>query len=288
MKVLVVGAAKTGTTIISKTIQGSLKNAFFHMEPKDPSFFMRDSSVDQEARVVKVIFEHWNSTPNLRKAVIANELPFKFDRIVMIIRDPRDEMLSRVMYFVYPWLSANGYRGNETKVENWLSFIEQVERTPANYSFKKIVSFMNQNFSVSLFGEVKAMNKYRVFCEEMKSKVQLVRYEDFVVGDYSVIESYLEFPLVTKNGLSHQYQRTRRSASFNNWKPLFKQEDKEFFGKYLGEMMEKQGYIDWEFKPTRTLPSDSYSGYLRRVVADYRKQETVFNEKKSSWRFLRK
>ncbi len=259
MKVLVVGAAKTGTTIISKTIQGSLKNAFFHMEPKDPSFFMRDSSVDQEARVVKVIFEHWNSTPNLRKAVIANELPFKFDRIVMIIRDPRDEMLSRVMYFVYPWLSANGYRGNETKVENWLSFIEQVERTPANYSFKKIVSFMNQNFSVSLFGEVKAMNKYRVFCEEMKSKVQLVRYEDFVVGDYSVIESYLEFPLVTKN-----------------------------FGKYLGEMMEKQGYIDWEFKPTRTLPSDSYSGYLRRVVADYRKQETVFNEKKSSWRFLRK
>lgn len=292
MNVLVVGAAKTGTTIISKTIQGSLPHADFYMEPKDLAFFMSDSSAGSTAKVVKIIFEHWNLKPNLRKAIIANELPFRFDRTIMIVRDPRDEMLSRIMYFIYPWLVKNGYRGNEETIKNWLEFIEQVENSPVEYSFKQVVSFMNSNFGVSFFAATRALNVYRDFCEQMRDEVHLVRYEDFMLGNYTETEDYLGFPLVTENGLDHQYQRTRRSAGFDNWKPLFKQEDKEFFIKRLGGVMEKQGYTDWEFESASVLPSENYSGYLRRLIADYRTieevNESVSSSKKSFLDFLRK
>lgn len=272
MKVLVVGAAKTGTTIISKTIQNSLQGAYFHMEPQDTAFFMEGALMDRYARVVKIIFEHWNQRPNLRKAIIANELPLQFDRTVVIVRDPRDEMLSRVMYFVYPWLEEHGYKGNESQVESWLEFIEQVERNPSAYSFNQIVAFLNNNFSVSVFSTTHPLNAYRTFCEEVKKDVCLVRYEDFILGHHEVLEQYLGVPLASESGLDYQH-RTRRSAAFNNWKPLFKEEDNEHFRKHLGGVMEKQGYTDWELEPVSVLPSDNYSGYLRRIVADYRAME---------------
>lgn len=294
MKVLVVGAAKTGTTIISKTIQNSLQDAYFHMEPQDAAFFMEGALMDRYSRVVKIIFEHWSQRPNLRKAIIANELPFQFDKTVVIIRDPRDEMLSRVMYFVYPWLEENGYKGNESQVDSWLKFIEQVERNPSAYSFKQIIAFLHENFSVSVFSTTHPLAVYRDFCEEVKKDACLVRYEDFILGNYEALEKYLGVSLATESGLDYQH-RTRRSAAFNNWKPLFKEEDNEYFRNHLGGVMEKQGYTDWNLEPVSMLPSDNYSGYLWRIVADYRvmEEENQVNEKlpsgkKSFFGFLRK
>ncbi len=251
------------------------------MEPKELDFFMRDTSADVEHRVVKIIFEHWNNTPNFRKAILANELPFKFDKVVLIVRDPRDEMISRLMYFVYPWIKRNGFDGNEGRVKSWLSFIEKVEENPVDYTFRQIIEFMNVNFSVSALKTPHVLSVYRNFCSSIGEQACLLKYEDFIKGNFSGLEAYLGFPLAKESGLDSQH-RTRRSATFNNWKELFKPEDVEFFRSHLGDLMDKQGYTDWELEPADKLEKENYSGYLRRILSEY-----IPPEKKSFFGFLR-
>ncbi len=69
MNVLVIGKAKTGTTVISKTIQATLgEGCEYYLEPQDVSFFDNDQFLDKKThRVVKIIFEHWDSRPALSR-----------------------------------------------------------------------------------------------------------------------------------------------------------------------------------------------------------------------------
>ena len=110
LNVLVMGPAKTGTTVISKTIQHSLPGAQYHLEPKRALFFERGAHLrSKSSQVVKIIFEHWAQAPRLRSAIVHNELSLKFDKLVAIVRDPRDELLSRMMYVIHPHIMRKGY-----------------------------------------------------------------------------------------------------------------------------------------------------------------------------------
>jgi len=93
MNVLVIGRAKTGTTVISKAIQKSLPSACYHLEPKSICFFEHGAHLEEEnAKVVKIIFEHWIESRRLRDAFMYNETRLKFDRVIAIRRDLRDEL----------------------------------------------------------------------------------------------------------------------------------------------------------------------------------------------------
>ncbi|MEZ5479921.1 MAG: hypothetical protein R3E95_21300 [Thiolinea sp.] len=268
MNVLVIGAAKTGTTIVSKTIRNGIIDADYHMEPQDSRFFMHESVPGDRSHVVKIIFEHWDERPNLRKAIVLNELPFKFDKIIFIVRDPRDEILSRVMYFMYPWVSEHRLDGNEERVRRWIAFIRKVEQEPVLYSFQEIIEFLGKNFSsgVGLSRKTQALKLYRDFMLSVGEQVYVLKYEDFIQSEWQGLESYLGFPLSIKSDSRQQHHRTRRSSSFNNWKELFKPVDVDFFRKEWGDIMLAQGYTDWELEPVPHLSSDNYSGYLERLL----------------------
>lgn len=268
MNILVLGKAKTGTTVISRTIHNSLGEAGFHMEPKQIEFFMKEKLPHEDDHVVKIIFEHWDKTPNVRRAFTLNELPLKFDKKVAIVRDPRDELLSRMMYIIYPWLEKNKYRGNEKKVADWLSFVAGVESNPVDYSFLDLVSRFDQIFGVKILQNRHRLTAYFNFCKFLGDRAFLIRYEDFISGNVSDLEAYLGFDIANESGIEDSH-RTRRSANFNNWKAIFKEDDVTYFKSNFGDLFEQYGYTDWELEPATTLPSEHYSGYLLRIVQNF-------------------
>ncbi|HPQ94071.1 MAG: sulfotransferase domain-containing protein [Thiothrix sp.] len=278
MNILVIGPAKTGTTIISKTIHDAVPGAEFHMEPKGIDVFLKDSSEDGSRHVVKIIYEHWSKKPYSLKAVIHNELPLVFERLVAIVRDPRDEWISRMMYFAYDWAirMSRQEKLEVSKLEQWVRFIGEVEHNPQNHSFLSMLDTLNRIFGSKLQVRGRRIDSYWAFCHNLPTHAHVLRYEDFVSGRMERLEQFLGLVLTVPASLGN-LDRTMRSASFNNWKEIFKQEDIELFRQQCGDLMEARGYTDWELAPAARLDTTSYSGYLKRVLAAYLPAENVEN-----------
>ncbi len=74
-RALVIGLAKSGTTIISRTIFSSISNAVFSMEPKTVAHF-EEIAADPNPRVAKILFGHWENRQNLLEGILQGETGF--------------------------------------------------------------------------------------------------------------------------------------------------------------------------------------------------------------------
>lgn len=105
MNVLVFGQGKSGTTVIAKTIQHSLPGAVFLMEPKTEAALTRPGAAHM---VVKILQGQWQKNLPGLTTVLRNESSARFDRIVKIIRDPRDQAISSFLYNFFSFAQPGG------------------------------------------------------------------------------------------------------------------------------------------------------------------------------------
>lgn len=263
MNVLVLGRAKTGTTVIAKTIQNSIEHVDLLMEPKSVSKFF----VNYTANVVaKVIFEHWTKRPHTRLAFIHNEFALKFDKQIAIIRDPRDELISRMFYIVYGYIK-NGEVSRE-EIQPWINIVREKERSPGTISVRELMLVLNQVFGIQKSMKISETFDYFRFLRDAFSSAHVVRYEDFMEGRQEELERYLGFPLNREVDIGQKFSRLRRTAAFNNWKTFFLQSDLDEFRHWHGDEMESMGYGDWELTPVDTLDPEHGSGYVERICEE--------------------
>ncbi len=268
LNVLVMGPAKTGTTVISKTIQHSLPGAQYHLEPKRALFFERGALLrSKSSQVVKIIFEHWAKAPRLRSAIVHNELSLKFDKLVAIVRDPRDELLSRMMYVIHPHIMRKGY--DAEVVDQWVRTLERKEAAPAEVSVLDMLDKLKELIGHNGLG-VLGQPLYRKFLQAHRKQLFVVKYEDFIQGRTEQLESYLGFELSKRRDVGH-LERTARTRAFDNWKRYFTPRDVEALRGPLLEAMEEWGYLDWELETPDRLDPDHGSRYVARLVEDTRR-----------------
>jgi hypothetical protein len=264
--ILVIGPAKTGTTVISKAIQHSLKSAQYHLEPKSIIFFEQGNHVDaSNPQVVKIIFEHWNAMPRMRNALIHNEAKMKFRKVVAIKRDPRDELISRLLYIIYPYTQANGY--DNKFVSKWIELWADKERNPKSLSIYKMIEVFNKLSGMNFLGFLNRKVDYSRFLTSNKKRLFTISYEDFMRGKLRELEDYCGFFLVLDRGVD-ELTRTARSCSYNNWKKYFTDQDVDIFKKILGELTEGMGYTDWQLEDVDALDPKHCSEYLCRLVRE--------------------
>lgn len=269
MNVLVVGKAKTGTTAVSKAIEQAVRAHYgeecsYHLEPKDVRFFVCGDWDESRSRVVKIIYEHWNDRPRTRNALVFNELPMKFDKKICIVRDPRDEIISRMMYIAFPWVEKNGF--DEKKISAWCCRLKEKEDNPHKITMQCLSENVKKLFGADLLCELKqSTSNYSHFIAGLPKDAFVLRYEDFVVGDKSALENYIGLQVPDDFRLDG-LERTRRSARAGNWKEFFLEDDLELFRKELGSEIEKLGYDDWKLCPKKKLDSAIYSEYVSRLA----------------------
>src|SRR5271165_1539798 len=101
---IVVGPAKTGTTVIARTLQRTLYISNFWMEPKDLTEIEQARSCAQ--LVVKIVFDAWqHRLPELAR-LCGTEAGGRAPTVLFVIRDPRDELISRLHYCAYDFFST--------------------------------------------------------------------------------------------------------------------------------------------------------------------------------------
>lgn len=265
MKVLVVGRAKTGTTIVSRRIQSSMPGAAFVMEPDSLAAFVAPYESDL---VVKTIFEHWKDKRNARMALFNNELAVTFDRKVFVIRDPRDEFISRLLYLAYDFSKRRLL--TRSALKPWIDVIKEKERHPESVSVNELLAVVNTVFDLDIDYRLPDTQRYFKFIRSRVSgdDTLLLRYEEFVTGVTQALESFLGFPLATGEIKERRLQRVNRTAAANNWKSFFLPEDLAEFKRVNQRMMKRVGYTDWELEPQLALEPAHYSLFLERLIDD--------------------
>lgn len=266
MQVLVVGRAKTGTTVLSKTIHNSMPGAQYALEPKRVLFFEQPDRVGKPY-VVKIIFEHWGAMPHLRDAIFFRETAMKFDKAVAIVRDPRDELISRLYYVARARVAQPGCP--RAAVDAWIDVLRQKEASPASVTYEmlaiKAKELLALNVDPSSLAQAAA---YFNWAQRLGPRVFLVRYEDFMAGRTHAIESYLGIPLSQDRSVG-DLDYTRRTEGTNNWKSFFTPEDVDRLRPVLDPQLLPMGYTDWDLDLDPVVPAETGSEYVKKLIEPF-------------------
>lgn len=270
MNILILGRAKTGTTIIARTLQASLENATLLMEPKTLVKFAETMDGDV---VAKLIFEHWQGRDYSRLAVINNEMPLAFDRHIFIVRDPRDELISRMFYVPYGYIKEG--RINREQLQPWLELVERKEKSPDSVSVLSLLNALSTCLDVPMSLMMEDTFKYFEFLRKNARMGFLLRYEDFMGNQITDLENYLGMVLTSGREVGARFDRTRRTSGYNNWKTFFLPEDMALFKSLHEHDMAAMAYVDWELAPVAALNPEHGSLYLERLLDEAERRRSA-------------
>lgn len=255
LKILVLGLAKSGTSILMYRIASGLDECQVFFEPG-----AMEGCTDVEAHreitahpghvVTKVVFHPLS--PHRLSEIVA-----MYDKVVWIHRDPRDRLLST---FFYNWFKDHNPKPD--RYERALALTRQKEKDPASVSFKQLLSI---SFPLTYIHHT--YDPVVELLESLGDALYIIDYESFIDGDISGLEQYLGFQIDSDAEVDIDVQRVSRSNQYGNWRRWFTAEDVAFFKPLLTDYMQAFGYDtgDWELEEVDTLPSSLGSEYMERM-----------------------
>ncbi|SFP66938.1 hypothetical protein SAMN05216419_101220 [Nitrosomonas cryotolerans] len=267
MKIIVVGRAKTGTTVISKTIASGAGISDYHLEPRRIDFFIPAKDAGDKSAVVKLIADHWEKKPRLRNAILHNELPMTFDKKIVIIRDFRDELLSRLLYVSFAWAQSKNF---ETGIaQEWIALLKRKEEDPQNISFGELASFLRSRIGYDAW-LLRDLAGYVHFLHQLPKDVFVLRYENFISGDNKDLAGYLGYELPVSRSVGKDLQRTLRTGQAGGWRSFFTSEDCLMLEQRYGKTLSEFGYDNWELTQDEPIRPEVCSEYAYRLILEAR------------------
>ena len=263
MNVLVLGLARTGTTVVSGAIARTVGAKRYVSEPKslqelDTAALARSGGV-----MVKLLFEHWHRQPNLRRGFVHNETELQFDRRVFLLRDPRDELISRMHFLIKPLIDSQAI--DSKVVSRWLEVFRRKEAAPAEMPVFRMMHELESLLGGLQLGDLGTGRGYYQFVFRTKADRHLLKYEDFIAGTTTELEHYIgKGPLVRTFG--SKYEHRLRTGTFDNWKSYFTPEDVEHYRSRFGSMLDRIGYHDWALAPCAKLDPATGSNYIEMLI----------------------
>jgi hypothetical protein len=262
---LVVGMNKTGTTIVSSVIQNSITGAHFYVEPGSVAFFERRGKVDIPL-VVKILYEHWMQRHFLLTGIIRGETGFCADKTVAIVRDPRDALMSALMYSAYEQVLGGA---SKEQVNEWVEIVRDKEATPKKYSVISLIENLNRLFNAryppNWFFDT--FVNYSAWIADNRDYFHVLRYEDFVAGNTAELSAYLGIELSSSREVDPSLQRVTRTKQSGGWRKMMLPHDVTHWRERYGSALETFGYSDWEIHPEKADPAMG-SEYILRITEE--------------------
>lgn len=266
-RILLAGLAKSGTTALYFRIKNSMPmdtQGFF--EPREFSVFdeIRRTHLPLIAKVLTPLPDEFK--PHLHEF---------FSHRVLIVRDPRDVVVSSLLYnsaYTYLWR----YPLEQIRVS--LSLLRRKEQDSASVSLLSLFSTLRDDFTCSEFAAF-ASRMLAAVAElaEPQFGFFVVTYEDMVAGRLAALERYLGFPLTGKDDIDQEFRRVERTKSSGLWKDWFIAEDVAYFRPLLDTFLRRFGYDadDWSPSPRPNILPVHCSEYVRRVLNERRQGEAL-------------
>jgi len=127
---IVLGPAKTGTTVVARTLLNGVMPDGFSMEPASRQEL---EALRGALRVaVKIIFDTWRDQLTDLTAVCAGNEHAGVPTSICLIRDPRDELVSRLHYFAYSFFATRPT--TDEQYASWIGIFQKKEADPDGVS----------------------------------------------------------------------------------------------------------------------------------------------------------
>jgi len=188
---------------------------------------------------------------------------FKFQKKLLIYRDPRDWLIS-AMLFAFQEHNRNIYNDPD-RFEPLFDLLKKKESNPGSVSLRQILSMIDPlPRKTRLFVE---QTKWQIEFEKRLDDYHKIRYEDFIDGNISALEDYLELRLPEEFSVD-RFPHVARTKSYGNWRDWFLEEDVELFRPVMQPYLEHYGYpLEWRLNREPVIDPKFCSEYVTRTVA---------------------
>ena len=250
MNYLIVGLAKSGTTILFSRLRTALPNhTLTYFEP------------DQDQQLADILAAGVGHT-TLTKALIGrvtarNEALSRFERQVIIYRDPRDQFISMLLYLFYDFQLSGDSRGFRQAHNALREKVEFPERYSTVALYNTVAGLVGRA-SIGVFNNLHA--EQQAYIDTFSP--YLLRYEDFIDGKLEGVENYLSLSLQNNAEVAESYTRVARSKAYGDWKNWLNQEDLNYLQGEWGSTLQNLGY-------PLAIQSDNNLSIARSTSLDY-------------------
>lgn len=266
-RILVAGLGKSGTTALYFKIRNSMPEAtrcFF--EPRQFAVFdeTRGTGLPLLAKVLTPLPADF--LPHLGNC---------FSHRVLIVRDPRDVLVSSLLYnsaYAYLW------RYPPERIAEALELLRTKETSRAPTSVLTLLAALRDDFSRSAFADfVRRMLGDVTQLAEPGYGFLVVYYEDMVAGRTENLANYLGFPLTGSGEVDTSLRRVERTKGSGGWRDWLLPEDVAYFRPLLDSFLRRFHYDadDWMLKPEPSISPDHCSEYVLRVLNERRRAENL-------------
>jgi hypothetical protein len=266
---LVVGLAKTGTTAVAMTLADTLKVPDVLLEPKEPTTVERFSA-SCEQLVVKIIFDHWQTHAEALRTLVRPPLAAYAPTTIVIVRDPRDEAVSRLHYAAYDYFSTRPTAQDDRSA--WIDIFRRKEETPDSVGLMDMQSQIMSRFGVGFLSGRHLYDAYCQFIDDIGAsggpRVYLLRYEDFVRG--SIPDELLQTLLSGSHDVGPTFRRVFRSGSSGDWQHFLTNQDLSVINGVCEPVLRR---FEYPFERGITLGRPSRatgSDYVTRLIDEAR------------------
>ena len=255
VRVLIVGEGKSGTTALLRSVADVLDEPTEMFEPPE----MSAADLAADPLVVKKLLLNWKAAEN--------ELLDSFDKRLYIVRDPRDRLISHLLYDAY----NNGGSLTFKQRQTWLKLLRRKVRNPDNVSVVHLINAWWRLSRADLTSQyVRALDRSTSYRRRVGSELHTLTYEDYVDGRFDEVNSYLGLDL-SPGVVRDAESRVERSSTHGDWRRWFTPTDVEVFRPISHRWLRKHGYDhrDWDLDESgEPLDAATTVDYVEGLLAD--------------------
>lgn len=225
MKILIAGQAKSGTTALYYAIKQSLPaeyNCLF--EPN--KYPVNDP---HECVLAKILI---NGNVNIEDFNL-------FQKKILLVRDPRDNLVSRLLYSVYDLR----FSPQDILFKNFLKKLSEKQKSPSSVSLIELLSLLNDLSGTDIIKKIINRQKMALDFDARHSDCFVYKYEDFVRSHIKALEEFLNFKLKFNGQVDLVHDRVTRIKGSGDWKNWFTVADVNYFQDIYRSILSDMGII---------------------------------------------
>jgi hypothetical protein len=251
MKIVIIGQGKSGTTALFYALKQSLpENYTCLFEPKTYASGGEDHQV-----LAKVLL---NPTTQIEDFLA-------FDRKIFIVRDPRDTLVSRILYFVFNC----DFVTDEGKTRRLIERFAYKQQAPASVTLLELIELFTELTGADFLHNIQSRHRAALAWQRTQPDVFIFPYESLVAQNFGALENYLGFRINFNGEVDPSVQRVARTKGVGDWKNWFTPTDVEYFSEIFREYLIENGYdLNWQTNPNPVIPVEYSTEYVKRLIAE--------------------
>jgi hypothetical protein len=189
-----------------------------------------------------------------------------FDKKVLIVRDPRDRLISWILYRA-GFYSMKNY--SPRRLGHCMDILRKKEKDPDSISVldicEEIFGRGKEYFQVS---EKRSLD--RIMEGASKYGGHVFQYDDLIGNRFAELGDYLGMDIAESPArVDKEYRRVARTKSSGSWRNWFTEDDVVFFRPIYHDFMCHFGYDDdWKVNPYKKIFPSHCSEYVEKLLKE--------------------